>query len=277
MSLGKDYCKEIAKELRQIPVYIPGTAVSAGDIIAFDDTTIFGKPKPLGTFKKIGSLSDFQIDIDTETEENNELDSYVFASKGSVNVGFQADVNAAEVGKGTLSINFNKEGATYLSAVDCKETRLKSIVNLEDSLKKHQHKIEWKNYFIVVSVTVASKAIIMQSNTSSASLEIKGNIQNLQPSSVIDRDLSADIELKISSYKEASFIKDWSSNVPVFFKLVRYKKRFLGEWDVITRKSRQVVFMGDSITQELDVSSDIADKKPDYILDEVDASELVDF
>jgi hypothetical protein len=35
MSLAISYCKEIAKELRQIPVYLPGFNVQPGDIIGF--------------------------------------------------------------------------------------------------------------------------------------------------------------------------------------------------------------------------------------------------
>ena len=41
------------------------------------------------------------------------------------------------------------------------------------------------------------------------------------------RNFDANLSLKISKYKEASFLKDWSDNVSVFFKLVRYRRKFL--------------------------------------------------
>lgn len=225
MSLAIDYCREIARELRQTAVYIPGSAVKPGDILRFDHANLLGVPKPLGEFVIYGNLSDLDVHLETVSEEET-LDSYIYASKGSVNVSFETGVEAGDIGEGKLSIGFTKSGATYFSALDCAETRFKSIIGLEEKLAPHQNSLNWKDFFLVISVTTAKKALIMQSNTSTATLEIAGDIKNFAPSGLIRKDLDVNMALNISKYKEASFIKDWSDNVPVFFNLVRFKKKF---------------------------------------------------
>ena len=265
MSLAADYCKEIAKQLGQTAIYLPGSSVKVGDIIAFKDTTIFGKPKPLGEFSVRGNLTDFGIVLESETEHDNSKDSYVYASKGSVSISFEASANGADLAQGALKIGFSKEGSTYLSAVDCKETRFKTVVKLEESLAKVKDQFDWDKHFIVISVTVADKALIMQSNSSNASLEISGQVKNLTPGNVIVKDLDAGIDLKITKYNEASFLKDWSSNVPVFFTLVRYHKKFLGSWNIENKMT--------TFAQQLSLDKDT--KEQEYIIDLVDPSELL--
>lgn len=258
MSLAINYCKELARELRQNAVYLPGVDVDPGDIITFQEGNIFG-PKPIGPFKKVANLSDLGIKLETEQDQNPY--SYVYASKGSVSVSFNAGANAGTAANGKLSVNFSKEGSTYLSAVECKQERFKDISNLEELLSPHKSEVDWKQCFIVIAVTVASKALIMQSNTTSASLEIEGEVKGLQPipggSILKNQDVNASMQLKINSYKEASFIKDWSSNIPVFFQLVRYKKKFLGGWDVKSARK-------DLITSKTD----------QFIIDPVDPLEI---
>ncbi len=41
-----------------------------------------------------------------------------------------------------------------------------------------------------------------------------------------EREIDAGLDLKIEKVKEASFTNNWSENVPVFFTLIRYKKKF---------------------------------------------------
>jgi hypothetical protein len=233
MSLAIDYCKELAKELRQSAVYAPGINVSPGDIITFSERGLLG-PQPLGPFKKVTSLVEMNIDL--RTEQDKDPYSYVFASKRSVSVSFNAGGAAGSATNGKLAVKFSKEGATYLSAVDCKQTRFRDISNLEVSLEPYKTKVDWKHCFIVVAVTVAAKALIMQSNTSSASLEIEGEVKGLQPipgATILSKEeINANIGLKVSGYNDASFIKPWSDNCAVFFQLVRYKKVFLGGWEV---------------------------------------------
>ncbi len=233
MSLAIDYCKELASELRQMAVYLPGVEVSPGDIINFKEGNIFGA-KPIGPFQKVANLTDLNINLETEEDQNPY--SYVYASKGSVSVSFNAGSSVSSGSDGKLMVNFSKEGATYLSAVDCIQRRFKDISDLGEQLAHHKMEIDWKKCFIVIAVTIAQRALIMQSNSNSASLELEGQVRGLQPlpggTILNNAAINANINLKINSYKEASFIKDWSNEVPVFFQLVRYKKVLLRGYDI---------------------------------------------
>jgi hypothetical protein len=81
------------------------------------------------------------------------------------------------------------------------------------------------------------------------------------------RNLNAGLSLEIKKYDDAFFNKDWSNNVPVFFKLVRYKKKFLGSWDLESRRSSMI---------EATMTERTKTKKEPYIIDEVDPSELAE-
>lgn len=252
MSLALSYCQELARELRQVAVYPPGVEVATGDIISFKEGNLFG-PKPIGPFQKVANLLDLNIQLDTEEDQNSY--SYVYASKGSVNVSFSAAASVGTQSEGKLAVNFSKEGATYLSAVDCKQKRFKNISSLDELLLPRKTEIEWKQCFIVIAVTVATRALIMQSNTTSASLEMEGQVRGLQPipgGAILNNgNVNANINLKINSYKEASFIKDWSDNVAVFFQLVRYKKRLLGGYDITTARREHMTTMDDQFLIEV--------------------------
>ncbi len=237
MGLAKDYCKEIIKELDKIPVFLPGTPVKVGDVITFGKGFI--KPRPIGSFSPVTKLSELGIEI--EVEEDNEPDPYLYASKGAVGVSFVADANAGSSGKGKLDINFRKEGSTYLAAVDCRVDSIKDTSDLDVMLEPHKNKIDWKNCFIVTSVTVAKKALIMQSNSESATLSVEGDVKGLQTGTDVDINASASVNIK--TYTDSSFIKDWSDEVTVFFTLARYRKKFLGNWGL---KSKSAMFINDS-------------------------------
>ncbi|MGQ7856637.1 hypothetical protein ACUN24_20560 [Pedobacter sp. WC2501] len=265
MSLAIDYCKEIATQLRQNAVYMPGSSVKPGDIIKFDYRNIFGVPKPFGEFSIYGNLSDLGVVLETEHEPVDSLDSYVYASKGAVSVSFEADLTQGSVGKGNLTIGFSKVGSTYLSAIDCREQRFKSIIGLEAKLVPHQGTLEWSDYFVVVSVTTAARALIMQSNSKTASLEVGGKVNGLVPAGQVVRDIDASLDLKISRYKEASFIKDWSSNVPVFFALVRFRKKFSKYREFSATKGTAL---------SLDLSKDTSEKNP-FVIEVVDPLDIL--
>ncbi len=234
MSLAKTYCKEIIRELDKIPVFLPGTPVSVGDIITFGKG--FVKPRPIGSFDPISKLSSLGVSYQEEDDENP--DTYLYASKGSVGVSFIADANAATVGNGRLEISFNKEASTYFAALDCTVKSIVDAGNLEPQLDIHKKKIDWKNCYIVTSVTIAKKALIMQSNSQNSSLVIEGDVKGLQAGANMSVD--ANISVKINTYKDSSFIKDWSDNVTVFFTLARFRKKFLGDWGLATKKAMYI-------------------------------------
>lgn len=223
------YSKEVAKELTKIAVCLPGSPVSVGDVIFFP----FGKkgiwpfkePAPLGAFNLITSLTALGVNA-AEAAPDKEPDPYIFASRKVVGVDFSLAVEGGDSASGTLKASFKKDGSVYFAAVDCLTTRLADLSQVQVDLSAHTRDIIWRDTFLVTSVTTAAKALIMQSSTSSASLEVAGEIKGLVTGSASD--ISAKSSISINSFRDSSFIKPWSENVTVFIGLHRFKKKDFG-------------------------------------------------
>lgn len=228
MSLALSYCREIADQLEQIAVYLPGEDVNAGDVIEFQNG------KPIGSFSKRTDL--FEMGLMISKEETQTKRSYLYATKGGVSTKFEMQGGVGKVGGGKLSVNYTKEGSIFLSAIDCKQERLKNIAGLEDLLASLQEKLDWNKYYIVSEVLRASKAFVMQSSNSAASVVFKGDVKGLQPQIgnflQENGELHAGLKFQTTTYENASFIKDWSDDVAVFMKLVRYKSNWFGNYQL---------------------------------------------
>lgn len=227
------YSKEIAKELTKIAVVLPGAPVSPGDIIHFPfgrrGVWPFRKPAPQGAFEIVSKLSNLNV-IPQLSPIDSDGDPYIFSSRKSVkvdvNLGGQG--NAGQVGtvNGNLKVSFESEGAIYFAAIDCKTTSITNLDQIQVDLQDHTNDIVWNETFLVTSITVASKALIMQSSTNSALLDIAGDIKGLVTGNLSD--ISANANIRIERFKEASLIKPWSDNVTVFFGLHRFTKDVFG-------------------------------------------------
>ncbi len=229
--LAKTYSKEIIKELDKIPVYLPGANVKIGDVITFGKG--FLKPKPLGSFQQVTDLE--SLNINFKIEKDSTPDSYIYSSKKGVKVDFNADIDTGKDTSGTAKIVFEKEGAIYFAGIDCLSHHMKSTAHLQSALDKHKNTINWKNCFIVTGVTTAKKALICQSSSKTATLEIKGKTQGFKTG--VPSDLSVEAEFIIEKSGSTSFLKDWSEDVTVFFTLMRYRKKLFGGSELETTKS----------------------------------------
>lgn len=239
------YSKELIRELDMIPVYYPGTPVKPGDVISFKHFNIFGKPQPIGTFTKEASLSDY-INIDTESDKDPQ--PIRFASRDGVSVEFDGNVDVGALGKGQLKISFTKAGTIFLAATGMGLERIKDLDQLKRELVRIKNKFtgDWNKSFIVTSVRVASRAIVMQSGSASGSLTIDGEAKNIQPGSPAEIDAS--IKLSVSAFKDASCLKDWSKNVEVFFGLSHFRQKGDGS---VTLKHR----MAPTVSTDWELSS----------------------
>lgn len=201
MSLAKSYCNEIAKELRYNPVYLPGTPVTPGEIIEFKSK------QPFGPFISLNSLDN--LGIPYAVREDPDPDPIKYSSKRSVSSTFDASATFSDGVKGKLTISFSEEGATYLCAINLKSIKLQNIDSLVDSLARlGKDESYWSRVFIVTGVWIAGKAIVMQSNSKSAQLDIFGSAEGLDPA--ISGVGSAEIKVATSMAKDAAFFKDWS-------------------------------------------------------------------
>jgi hypothetical protein len=230
--LEVEYSKQIARELTLIAVCLPGAPVSCGDIITFPHGQSgiwpFRKPAPYGSFTPISSLSNLGVAVET-SEPDTDSDPYIFASRRVVDVAFDLSGTVGtpdQPSTGSMKVTFNKEGSVYFAAVGCETVHLTDLSRVQIDLGQHKHDVIWKDTFLVTSVTIAERALIMQSSTSSAQLEIGGAVSGLMAGT--GNDVSADLEISITSVKEASLIKPWSTNVSVFMGLHRFRKETFG-------------------------------------------------
>jgi hypothetical protein len=219
-SLAKQYCKEIVRQLKKTPVYLPGEPVNVGDIISVKTRLIDGKP--LGIYHAVTSLKNLNIPF--EVLQDDAPDSYIYSTKEAVGVEFIASADIAAKGSGELKVTFNRTGSIFFSAIDCTKERISDCSNLVKLVNGHAESLqdEREHLFIVTSVTTAKKALIMQSNSQNGGLTLSGEVEGLQATTGINID--ANIKVKITAHKDSSFLKPWSDNVTVFFDLLRCRK-----------------------------------------------------
>jgi hypothetical protein len=229
MQLAKDYCKEILRQLDQLAVYLPGRQVDVGDVITFGPVGLFSRP--LGDFQLVTTLEKLKVNVDKRTDVTPQ--SYRYASREGTSVSFNGSADAGQIGSGKLTISFSKSGALYLAALNCTREEMTNVNTLERQLVPLQNELDWNNCYIVTSVTRAGRAVIMQSSTTNAEMVIEGQTKQLvaTPGNPID----VNAQFNVTSYKEASFQKDWSNESPLFMTLVRYKMNWLGDWKATGR------------------------------------------
>ncbi len=225
------YSKEIAKELGKIAVYLPGEHLAVGDIITFPNgKSVFSKHKPFGAFKKITSLRKLGVGYD-EPEFSRTPDTYHFSSKNSVQFTDRINGNVdlgndnLPSGKGGVNIEFSSEGAIYFLAIDCDKKELNDLLSLENEINSKGKKMLWEDTYLVTSVTIAKKALIIQSRSKSSGLTIEGNVKGIQSGSI---EMSLQSQLNFKKQSGDIFIKDWSNDVTVFMDVVKFKKEVFG-------------------------------------------------
>lgn len=222
------YSKELARELGKTAVVLPGTPVDVGDILYFPDGLKgiwpFRKRVPRGSFSVITRLSNLGVKPPISLPDPAP-DPFIFASRKGVDVDFQLSAEGGGA-TGKLSATFKSEGAVYFAAVGCSTSRITDLPAVQRDLAEHSGALSWDKTFLVTSLTTASRAVVMQSSTSSATLEIEGDIKGLATGSGTDIDAGA--QIRITRAKEASFIKDWSKDVTVFMMVHRFKKGVYG-------------------------------------------------
>lgn len=232
MSLSISYSKEIAKQLGQIAIYLPGAPVDVGDIITFPKGKSFlGKPRPLGAFQKRTSLKELGIYYENP-KFSESPDTYKFSSSKNVDFGFDISANAdlkndsLPQGKAAIRISFSSEGAIYFLGYHCDKKQLGDLISIENQINNNSSNLLWEDTFLVTAITIAKKAFIAQSKSKSSSVIVNGNIKGLDTKEV---NVNASTNLKITKEKGNVMIVDWSEDVTVFMDLIRFKKEIFGK------------------------------------------------
>ena len=272
------YSKEVAKELTKIAVVLPGAPVEVGQIIHFPfgnkGIWPFRKVAPYGAFNVITTLANLNVTPQVSPPDPDG-DPYIFSSRKDVKIdadfGAQGNIPAGALVNGSLKVSFESEGSVYFAAIDCKTTRITNLDQIQIDLEKHKNEIIWNETFLVTSVTIASKALIMQSSTKTASLDVGGDIKGLITGMATD--ISANVNIGVKNFKESSFIKPWSDNVTIFIGLHRFTKSDFGHQPNlnISRLSPFETFEVNKIAGQL-----VNSKNDKLVLEEVSALEFLD-
>ncbi|WP_298416836.1 hypothetical protein [uncultured Kordia sp.] len=222
------YSKEIAKELGKIAVCLPGEQVKVGDIIKFPyGKTLFGKTRPMGTFKKITSLKKIGIKHDKPIF-SNAPDTYYFTSRKAVEFNTKSKSNFNLQNDkllktdGTIHVEFSSEGAIYFLAIDCDKKELNDLLAIENAVNVKGKEMLWDDTYLVTSVTIAKKALILQSRSKSSGITIEGNISGIS-SGTLKTNASSKFHFK--NQTGDVFIKNWSDDVTVFMDVVKFEKQ----------------------------------------------------
>lgn len=228
MSLQILYSKIIAKELGKVAVYLPGEKIDVGDIIQFPKGKGIFKIAPFGSFKKITDLKSLNIQCDVISDSDS-TDSYQFTSENIVeinsNLGKKIETNLDSLpkGSGKMQLSFSKKGSVFFNAIECSKQSLNNIHNLENEINDNGKQLLWDDTFLVTSVTIASKALVVQSTSKNFQLELNGDIENIN-SGAMQLDIAA--KINVTKKKGSALIKEWSDNVTVFMDVMRFKKKF---------------------------------------------------
>jgi len=230
-SLQTSYSKQIAKELGKIAVYLPGEEITVGDIIKFPYGNKLFKNNPTGTFSRVTNLKKLGVTY-SKPKESITPDSYQFTSKGSVDVHFNVDAKLDSSipnfpnGETGVKISLSEEGAIFFYAIDCKKKELLDIPSLQNQINDEGKTMVWDDTFLVTSVTIARKALVIQSNSKYSELILGGDIKGLQGSKALELNVQSKIHIK--KQRGNIFIKNWSDEVTVFMDVMRFRKKVFG-------------------------------------------------
>ena len=227
MSLQIQYSKKIAKELGKVAVYLHGEEINVGDIVQFPHGVGLFRTAPFGSFQKISDLDSLGVNYDV-VSDSSPADSYQFKSENSVDSKFDLGANAnlgtekLPSGKGKLKLSFSKKGGIFFYALGCKKQYINNVLNIQNEVDDKGKDMLWKNTFLITSLTVAKKALVIQSISKNSEITIGGDLKNTQANK-----LKLDVNAKVSFEKQKGdlLIKNWSDDVTVFVDVMRFKKK----------------------------------------------------
>lgn len=226
------YSKEIAKELGKIAVWFPGTEVKVGDIIQFpyEAEGLLRKNRPFGSFKKISELKQYGVSYKSPRQSTSP-DPYQYTSQNTVETNANIGAGVEAMGgfskfKAALNLNFKYEGAIYLLAVDCTTTELVDLGEIEKEVNTNGKELPWEETYLVTSVTVAKKALVVQSTSKNAGISIEGEAKIIEAGMA---SVNAQAKLSIKSTSGDVFIKNWSDDVSIFMDLVKFERKIFGK------------------------------------------------
>ncbi len=227
MSLQIQYSKKIARELGKVAVYLPGEEIKVGDIVQFPHGKGIFRTAPFGSFQKITDLRSLEANYEVK-EDLSPPDSYQLMSENSVDfkfdLGGKVDLGTEELpsGNGKFQLSFSKKGAIFFYALECNKQYINNILNLENEIVDNGKEMQWDDTFLITSLTIAKKALVVQSISKSSELTIGGDVKNTSTGKL---KLDANAKISLERQKGDMLIKNWSNDVSVFMDVMRFKKK----------------------------------------------------
>ncbi|CAM1342401.1 hypothetical protein [Tenacibaculum amylolyticum] len=244
MSLQIQYSKKIAKELGKVAVYLPGEEINVGDIVQFPHGIGIFRTAPFGSFQKITDLESLGATYEIK-EDADSSDSYQFTSENSVDFKFElggkvaTGIEELPSGKGKIKLSFSKKGAIFFYALKCNRAYINNILSLEKEIVDNGKEMQWDNTFLITSLTIAKKALVVQSISKNSEITLGGDIKGISTGKL---ELDANANISLEKQKGDMLIKDWSDDVTVFVDVMRFKKKTFGKKEKIFKSD---TFLGD--------------------------------
>ncbi|WP_290795835.1 hypothetical protein [Flavihumibacter sp. UBA7668] len=203
LNFEQQYLTEIGNVFNQTAL-LPGCAVvQPGQVIRFPQITrSTWKPEPLpfGAFQIMPAV---QAVPDLVTEEAD-TPNFRFAN---------ATLYWESLSENRMAIRMPVPGTVLLLAIECSIFRLNNSLERLKELKHLKNEHWWKEGFLVTSLTVAKRALIVQSASADCYFEIEGKVEEL-----IKRGgarLTEWADLRIHNTRETALEISWQENLPI--------------------------------------------------------------
>jgi hypothetical protein len=163
ISIARQYTKEIYKEMRYLPTWLPNDPIRLGDIGIFFQYT----------FQRMSSLEELGIEFKTRKAENTTDIRY--HTKGAVNVHVN---NKTDLNQGlNISVEFNRENTALLHVTEGVPVSIENYKSVGDAILKLHENGEWdKRYSVITDIFQAESATILIASQKNAGIHITSNL-----------------------------------------------------------------------------------------------------
>jgi len=197
-SLAGDYCDQMKANFKVLyAAFPPNEPLQLGDYGVLNDTV----------FVRIGSVSDFQIDIGKAREFSDHKSSLDFSSAGSVEIDFRTKADAVSPPvKAGIDISFSNKHAVFFNAAGCVPTSVANQPALGEAIFKLLDAGKWqKKFCVVTSLMKADNTTIAVSSSSNSKISFNASSDTVANIDLTDASLSLnvtrikDISLKVTT------------------------------------------------------------------------------
>jgi hypothetical protein len=175
MSLEVYYGSEIRRNLSYFAAWLPGEAISPGDVGIVKN----------GLFNRETSLKALFPDLSFDVVPNDAPHPSHFFSKNCVVGKLKAKGKAVGQGKASLTIDFNAKGGVVFDASDCTSEYIKDILAVRQFIGRHR--TAWPAGMVLVThVEKSTRFKILISEAQGAKVELTGDIGPLEQVRIAD-------------------------------------------------------------------------------------------